>query len=975
MKKMAESGYDFSNSMSKSNGFIDSIASQLFGIEKSEFFEKIKLSEESLAKMETDAKILTDALDEATNAVNKGFGNALNSARAKGVKVNESISAMTNQLSKKMPEIAKQIQDAFDSKNLANLSPEAMKQFKKIVKDKEGFEKLNKFFKSDAVKDLKNIEKELKNLQEGFQENGKEVINIGKGLNSVLERLSKGFNLKSIWESAMGFDQTIVDAQRNSGLFLASTYKASAQFAELSSNAQQFGMSMKDTTELMGTLGSTLRTTDVGRLSEAAGSMAAIKNATGLAVNEVGELGGQMMLMGKSAKDVSKFAESTMKSASNFGVNGRKVMQDILKNIPKFRQMGFQGGEESLKKMALQAERLGQNIDEIFDMSKRARNIEGALDMASQLQLAGGSFSNVNPMDLLAAARKGPQELQKILGQMGSDIGKFDKTTGQMAFDAVDYDRLQMVADATGMSVDSLQKQITTMNQDAQKTELIPPGLFDSLDDEQKSFLLNNIGKNGKISMSGGIDGITDLNSLTKDNIKTQLETQAKEKGTLEEQAKQNTSFTESIANLKGAIMNLFVFFEPFIKTLTSLIQKISGMPIGFKIAFAALLAGLALVFSAGKQVFNGMMFRKGFDKGGTPSAGGIKEMLGFGKGKNAVGATTGAASGTTDLASKAKGPKAGIGAGLSSLAKGLGKMGTTPGVFKGLLAVALAGPAFLLFIPALPGLLVMALIGAMSPLIIAGFSGISMGLGLLGKNLANIAKGALALALIGLSFIPLAFALTLFAGLSWETLGIAAVAIVGAALLLVGLGFVAPFILMGALALAAAGVALLVFGASMLVVSKGFESITKIDWSALSAMGPALLTIAAAGALGLVGTFGLIGMSFALGALATVMVVLAPAMQMAAQSTNSMAEGIGKLKEAVKGLDVEKLNSMADAAERLSTASAIGGLANAVSGMFGGGDKGSKEQKIKIEPITINLKMNGRMIQTEIIDANALTT
>jgi hypothetical protein len=194
--------------------------------------------------------------------------------------------------------------------------------------------------------------------------------------------------------------------------------------------------------------------------------------------------------------------------------------------------MGFQGGEESLKKMALQAEHFGQNIDEIFDMSKKARNIEGAMDMASQLQLAGGSFANINPMDLLSAARKGPQELQKILGQMGGDIGKFDKETGEMAFDAVDYDRLQMVADATGMSVDSLQKQITTMNQDAQKTQLIPPGLFDSLKEDEKAFLLNNVGKDGKMTMSiDGIDDVKNLNTNSAQGIKMAMENAAKEKG------------------------------------------------------------------------------------------------------------------------------------------------------------------------------------------------------------------------------------------------------------------------------------------------------------------------------------------------------------------------------------------------------------------------------------------------------------
>lgn len=977
LNKMAESGEDFASSMGKSNSVLESISSQLLGMGKSDFFEKIKYSTEDITKMTEEMGVLNDALKDASVEINKNFTNALSSARKNNRNFNNEMSATLNSLSTRLPEITKEIQDAISAGDFSTMSDEAIKEFRKIVDDKKGFGKFKDFLDKGALKDLREIQADLKKVESELDSVGKSAFSWKKTLDSIGERLSKGFNLKNLTGSIVEFDQTIINAQRDSGLFVADTFEASAKFAELASNAQQFGMSMADTTKLMGQLGSVLRTTDVERLSAAASDMAAIKNATGLAVDEVSELGGQMMLMGKSSKDVSKFAESTMKSAMNFGVNGRKVMQDIVKNIPKFRQMGFQGGEESLKKMALQAEHLGQNIDEIFDMSKRARNIEGALDMASQLQLAGGSFANINPMDLLSAARKGPQELQKILGQMGKDIGKFDKATGQMAFDAVDYDRLQMVADATGMSVDSLQKQITTMNQDAQKTELIPAGLFDSLDDEQKAFLLNNIGKDGKLTMSGGIDGVSDLNALTKDNIKAQLEAQAKEKGTLEDQAKQNTSFKESIENLKGSIMNLFVVFEPVIKGLTRFIQMLSGAPVALKVVFAGLLAGLAFMFSAGKKFAEGVAFGRGqkvgFEGGGITDI--AKKGGLFGKKGGVVESVGG---GGADLASKAKGPTPGIGAGLSSLAKGLGKMGTTPGVFKGLLAVALAGPAFLLFVPALPGLLVLAAIGAMGPLIYAGFTTVSSGMGLLGKNLANIAKGALALALMGLSFIPFAFALTLFQGINWETLGIAAVAIVGASLLLAGLGLFAPIILMGALALAGAGVALMVFGASLIVAAEGFKAMSTINWDGFYSMGGALMSIVPGllmlGGVGLLAIPGMFLMSLALGGLAAVMVVLAPAMQMAAISTKSMAEGIGQLKEAVKGLDTSKLESMADAAERLSVSTAIGGLASAIGGALGGG-KGEKETTVKLEPITINLKLNGRDVQQVIIDDTKLST
>jgi len=957
-------------SLRKSTGVLDSITSQIFGLTKSKFYDQISGTQQDISNLNDAFAKTNEELQDAATAVNKDFREAIKNAtkdsKKLGYDFNASVNNLADGLSKKMPEIAAEIKEAMATKDFTKMSDEAIKQFQKLVKDKQGFGAFKEFYDTKAVKDLKVIRGEMAQLEVAEKMLGKEAFNWGKALNSIAERLTKEFNLKNIWETLKGFDKTLTEMQMNTGIAFKENTTA---MADMTSSTQQFGMGVKEAGELMGQLGGTLRTTDFNVLSGAAKDMAAVGKATGLSATEVGELGGQMMLMGKTSKDVNKLAESTMKSAMNFGVNGRKIMQDIAKNIPKFRQMGFQGGEESLKRMALQAERMGQNIDEIFDMSTKARNIEGAMDMAAELQLAGGSFANINPMELLSAARKGPEELQKILGQMGGDIGKFNKETGEMAFDAVDYDRLQMVATATGMSVDSLQKQISTMNKDAQKTELIPPGLFDSLSPEEQAFLLNNVGKDGSLTMK--MDGVKELGNLNKDNIKKQMEISAKEKGNLEDQAKQNIGFEESMANLKASIMNMFVFFEPFIKGLTSFIVGInsafSGLPVGLKLVIALLLGGLALAFSAGKQFASGMAFGKGH-KAGLEGGGGISSL--FGKGKKSPVPST------PDVSA----PGGAGGGGLKGFATAIKEMSKEAASIdmKGILK--LSASIFLLVAPI--GALAM-VFSKVDPMLLLAFGGVmvemSLAMLLMSKitgqiSIGSVLKGALAMVIMGAALIPFGYAMTMFEGVSWGTLGIAAVAILGAAVLLAGLGVFAPLILTGALVLAAAGVALMAFGASMMVISSGLESMTKIDWNALSGMGPALLTIAAAGALGLIGSFGLLGMTFALMGLAGVMVVLAPAMSLAAASTKSMAEGITQLKEAIKGLDTSKLESLASASERISSGSAIGGIANAISGAFGGG-KEEGATTVKIEPITINLKMNGRMIQTEIIEANQHTT
>jgi hypothetical protein len=217
-----------------------------------------------------------------------------------------------------------------------------------------------------------------------------------------------------------------------------------------------------------------------------------------------------------------------------------------------------------------------------------------------------------------------------------------------------------------------------------------------------------------------------------------------------------------------------------------------------------------------------------------------------------------------------------------------------------------------------------------------------------------------------------------LMEGVKWETLAIAAVGIIGLTAIVAGLGAIissgvgAIVLGAGVLFLIGLGVGMAALGGGLLVASAGFNAMSGVDWASLSNLGPTVMSIAAAGALGLIGSFGLIGMAFSLGALAAVMVVLAPAMSLAATSTEQMAMGIVHLKEAIKGLDTSKLDDLADASERMSVSSAIGGLANTLATLTG---SGKAEKSIKLEPITINLKLNGRDMQTIIVDDTSIVT
>lgn len=914
---------DTEKSAQRVKGVFSNIATELFGISGSAFFEETKLSIDEIIQKEKELAKVTNDL----NSVNKKITDDMRGAFGGLESGLKNISkTMSNDVSKALNSIKfadakdiahlSQVNKLLEDENLTAQEKKKLQELQKAyIKDNLDYQEKNKQFIEDELKKYPDfmkhasekdrlqaasiiaqggfnelVERELdlsgKVLRLSTKNNGEasafseiqmenQIIagEMVKSVGAINDELKKGtkeaFTLKKGFEEisknfaagiipkVLEFDQAISDAGKDFGFIQDMSVGTAVQMANLNMEAARFGMSAKDTLQMMGDLGDELKTIDQKYLAESVGHFVAIQKATGISSQELTTIAGEMMRAGKSAEQVEGYMEGANKTAKMFGVNTKKILQGVAKNIDKMRQMGFQGGEESLTRMAARAERLNMNMDEMFDVAKRARSIEGAMEMASELQLAGGSFANIDPMSLLAAARKGPEELQKILTQMGGDIGDFNDK-GEFVFDAVDTDRLQMVADATGQSLDSIQKGIQTAAKTNQKLDLL--GLSGSIDDDSRNFIadLTKVGKDGKtiemdpelskLAEGAGIslEGVDDLGDLNQEQITALMEAKKADTASLEEQAEQNQSFTESITALKDAFINIFTVFEPLIKILTEVVQWLNGSAAGKWVVGIAALAFIAIPKLIG--AFGG--FKESVSSI-TDSFKGMKEGKGFlGKIKGAfTGATPedkGDLPGLKD--SKDQTPGGGKG-GLQSLKDGLKAMGTDfKDVLKGIAAVALAGPALVLLLPGIPTLLAMAGIGALGKLVSDGFKYTAKGIGMMGKNLKEVALGSVAMLLIGASLIPFAFALGMMADVSWKAvvagLGFllisAGIIIALGAIMTSGVGAVA--ILLGAAAMIVIAGAVLVFAVALNTMVPAAEALSSIGFSWLFDLGMALL-------------------------------------------------------------------------------------------------------------------------------------
>lgn len=862
----------------------------------------------------------------------------------------------------------------------------------------------------------------------------KEVLDIGKSFGALGSRMRN-----DLVGSLMAFDTTLHKVQKDSGIMMVENSKA---FSDMTTSVAQFGMSVEEAGQMMGQMGQELQTTDFSVLSKAAQDFSMIEGATGAASEDITTIAGELMRAGESSEEVKDFMQGADQMARNFGISSKKAIGDISKNIKKMRTMGFVGGEESLKKMVMTANRLRMNVDEIFDVAKKARTIEGAMDMAAELQLAGGSFANINPMDLLAAARKGPVELQKILTGMGKDVGHWVtdmKGNKKYEFNPVDTDKLQMVADATGQTLESIQNGI---QKNAEDTEKLNPfqGVLDGMEDADKELAKSGlsqmlkVGKNGAIEVNAssdmakrmGVKSMEDLQSMTGEQLKEKM---LADQDTLEKENERNQDLKQSFDNFMKSLLGALSILQPILEGLGWVFQKLSEafnlLPNFGKYVVSGLLAfGLMFSTSVGKFIVQGIV---PFFKAIMNPKKALMSAIG-GKGKDT----------TTDT--ETKGPSAGVGDGFKSLAEGLKAMGDTA-VFKGILAVALAGPALLLFVPALPGLLVMglignmrekvtdgfkavadgidafgqkknifkgilavglaaiplllftlalpgllamALIGAVKELVIKGFEAISNGFGTMGSNLTNIAKGTLALILVSVGLIAFGFAAQLLAGLDLANM-LGAVVILGLiifGLIVLGQLMMGPqilFLLLGVGILIAVSLALMIVAENLLPAAQVFNQLGAIDWSGFSEMGGALGSVVpgmlafSLAAMMFMNPIALIGIMFMVGALAGLVSVMAPlaaSLTIGADSISKFADGIDKLSRAADKLSLEKLEKLKELSDSMAGASSGGAvmasMAGAVSG--GGGAGGGEVRKIEVD-----VKINGRTLNEFIVKDTAI--
>ena len=324
----------------------------------------------------------------------------------------------------------------------------------------------------------------------------------------------------------------------------------------------------------------------------------------------------------------------------------------------------------------------------------------------------------------------------------------------------------------------------------------------------------------------------------------------AAQKQTLEQlkQKEASEKFSKSIEKLQQALSPVVGFFADILSSVTGFLTQtyliypllgviatiyVAKMASGFKGMAGDLKDMLGSVKDISKNLFDkGKEF---FGKGKDSPTEKLKETL------------TGAGDKTAELQDKTKETKGeGPGGFLKSLGDGLASIGKQFGdVVKGALALGITGIAL-----GASFAVAMMMVKDIDPVQMIAFAGslsvLGLTVALLGKVGSQVIQGALALGILAIALIPAAFAFSLLSGVDTDSLIAFSIALPLLSLAAAGLGFIAPLIIAGSLAIAALGLALIPAAMAFNMLGESnVEGLTQ-NLVSLASSAPGLFAVAA---------------------------------------------------------------------------------------------------------------------------------
>jgi hypothetical protein len=379
---------------------------------------------------------------------------------------------------------------------------------------------------------------------------------------------------KLVWKYLMDSDKVIRQTILNLGMSSAKAEEMRTSFELSSGYVARLGGNLSDVQSIMeGFANETGRARVLS--SEMVKDVFLIGKGTGLGVEQGVKLAAQFESMGLNARAAMKYAEGVVETSELMGINTNKVLKNISENFRKLQTYTFSKGVKGFAEMAMYSEKMHIDMSQALDSARVARGLEGAIDMAAQLQVMGGEFAKTDPFQMLYLARNAPDEFTKKINEMTKGVVTFRKMADgsfEHFISPADIDRLSSVEKSLGLQSGELIKQSHRMAEiQLMRRQMVGMGLSDTEKKLIEGMSTFNT-QTGRFSVQ--VAGISkDMTELTTNELKI-LQRQSK---SLEERAKNAQTFDDAF---KATIDEFKTILLPLLRGVNIVLEKVRPIAI-----------------------------------------------------------------------------------------------------------------------------------------------------------------------------------------------------------------------------------------------------------------------------------------------------------------------------------------------------------------------------------------------------------
>ena len=210
-------------------------------------------------------------------------------------------------------------------------------------------------------------------------------------------------------------EKSSVELSKQTGLTGKNLKALRSSMVDAQNSGYKFGISMKDSAEatagMVKSLGNFRKVS-----SEMVKTASLLAKYAGVSATEGAEFTGLMIRgFGKTAKQVMNFGNVMKDFATRSGVNGRKVMADIMQNT-SLTSIYMSKGVGYLKRAAVQAAKLNMSMQETASATEMFLDIDQSAEAVGKInQYMGSSLNSLELFNLAAAGDT--EQVMKRLGQ------------------------------------------------------------------------------------------------------------------------------------------------------------------------------------------------------------------------------------------------------------------------------------------------------------------------------------------------------------------------------------------------------------------------------------------------------------------------------------------------------------------------------------------------------------------------------